>query len=212
MAADETGDRALRAWVFAREASIPLYYGSPQSTMDLARQAGAIAGNTLCGAVVRASALEARALAIQGRAQESEAATKRAETVFATLPEKEKATVAFGFTEAQLHFCASTALVSLGDAARAWPHQEEALRLYPAGAYVDPTLIAFDRAVSLIRDGDAVEGPRMASRALLDLPADRRTDHLITRGPAVAEAIPPRQRTNPAARDLFEVLNLRPKQ
>jgi hypothetical protein len=52
----------------------------------------------------------------------------------------------------------------------------------------------------------------MASRALLDLPADRRTDHLITRGPAVAEAIPPRQRTNPAARDLFEVLNLRPKQ
>ena len=210
LAADETGDRALRAWVFAREATIPLYYGSPQSTVDLARRARAIAGNTPCGAVVRASALEARALAMQGRAQESEAAMKRAEAVFATLPEKEKATVAFGFTEAQLQFCASTALVSLGDAARAWPLQEEALRLYPPGAYVDPTLIAFDRAVSLIRDVDTVEGPRMASRALLDLPTDRRTDHLLTRGRAVAETIPPRQRANPAARDLFDLLNQPP--
>ena len=37
MAADETGDRSLRAWVAVREALIPLYCGDPREAISPAR-------------------------------------------------------------------------------------------------------------------------------------------------------------------------------
>src|SRR6266536_1909514 len=43
-AADETGDRRLRAWVAAREALVPLYYGDPREAAALARAATDMAG------------------------------------------------------------------------------------------------------------------------------------------------------------------------
>ena len=43
-AADETGDRQLRAWVLAREALVPLYYGDPAESAAMAGGAADLAG------------------------------------------------------------------------------------------------------------------------------------------------------------------------
>src|SRR5690606_19796410 len=63
LAADETGDRALRAWVTAREALVPLYYGDPREALTLARKSRDLAGQTPCAARTMAPVVEARALA-----------------------------------------------------------------------------------------------------------------------------------------------------
>ena len=62
-AADETGDRHLRAWVAVREALVPLYYGDPAEASALARAGAGLAGRNPCVAGVMAPVLEARALA-----------------------------------------------------------------------------------------------------------------------------------------------------
>src|SRR5580693_1164889 len=67
-AADETGDRHLRAWVAIREAFVPLYYGDPAQAAAAARASADIAGHQPCVAGVMAPVLEARALARLARA------------------------------------------------------------------------------------------------------------------------------------------------
>src|SRR5215510_7021367 len=62
-AADETGDRDLRAWVAVREALVPLYYGDPAEASALARAGAGLAGRSPCAAAVMGPVLEARALA-----------------------------------------------------------------------------------------------------------------------------------------------------
>ena len=62
-AADETGDRHLRAWVAVREALVPLYYGDPAEACALARTGAGLAGRNMCVAAAMAPVLEARALA-----------------------------------------------------------------------------------------------------------------------------------------------------
>ncbi|HEX2315383.1 MAG TPA: XRE family transcriptional regulator, partial [Thermomonospora sp.] len=61
-AADETGDRALRAWVTVREALVPMYYGDPREALHLARKAQDLAGRAPSVAAAMAPAVEARAL------------------------------------------------------------------------------------------------------------------------------------------------------
>jgi hypothetical protein len=53
-AADETGDRHLRAWVVVREALAPLYYGNPAEASALARAGADLAGRNPCVAGVMA--------------------------------------------------------------------------------------------------------------------------------------------------------------
>ena len=47
-AADETGDRHLRAWVAVRESLVPLYYGDPAQAAAAARAAADLAGHQPC--------------------------------------------------------------------------------------------------------------------------------------------------------------------
>lgn len=68
-AADETGDRQLRAWVAVREALVPLYYGDPREAQALAGSAADLAGRHLCAAAVMAPVIEARAQARLAAAQ-----------------------------------------------------------------------------------------------------------------------------------------------
>ncbi len=62
-AADETGDRPLRAWVAVREALVPLYYGDPGQAAAAARASADLAGQRPCAANAMAPIVEARALA-----------------------------------------------------------------------------------------------------------------------------------------------------
>ncbi len=69
-AADETGDRQLRAWVTVRESLVPMYYGDPREALHLARKAQDLAYRTPGVAAAMAPAVEARALgmlAMRGR-------------------------------------------------------------------------------------------------------------------------------------------------
>jgi hypothetical protein len=93
-AADETGDRHLRAWVVVREALAPLYYGNPAEASALARAGADLAGRNPCVAGVMAPVIEARALAW--------AAARREDA-------------AFGYTERQLLFHEGDTRVMLGD-------------------------------------------------------------------------------------------------
>ena len=62
-AADETGDRQLRAWVAVREALVPLYYGDPGQAAAAARASADLAGQRPGVATAMAPIVEARALA-----------------------------------------------------------------------------------------------------------------------------------------------------
>ena len=68
-AADETGDRHLRAWVAVRESLVPLYYGDAAQAAAAARAAADLAGHQPSVAGVMAPVVEARALARGARAR-----------------------------------------------------------------------------------------------------------------------------------------------
>jgi transcriptional regulator with XRE-family HTH domain/tetratricopeptide (TPR) repeat protein len=207
LAADETGDRALRAWVPARESVLPLYYGDPAAAVALARQSRAIAGNTPCPAVSMAAAVEARAHARLGRREEAEAALRHAEHAFGRQPAA-AADTAFGYTERQLRFHAGSALTSLGEPGRAREHHDEALRLY-AGAQepLDTALIALERATGLV-SSDVRAGCQQACTVLRGLHPEHRTEIVLSKAREVLNAVPDRGREEPAAREFTEYLTL----
>lgn len=209
MAADESRERALRAWVIAREAFIPLYYGSPQSTIALTRQAQAVAGKTPCAAAAQALAIESRAWGLLGRANEVEQAVQRAQYIFSALPDNQKSDTALGYTERQLNFHIGSAYAQLGDS-RAFDYLSRARSLYSASEYLDPTLIALDWATGLVRgsDADIVEACRSAGEALRGLPFDMRSDQLMHRARQLMKILPAGKTRIPAVRELGEVAAL----
>src|ERR1700733_3081314 len=144
-AVDETGDRRLRAWVTAREALVPLYYGEPDESLRLAGAAVDLAGRQPCVAGAMALAVAARAaarMAGRGRRDALDQAMPmldRAHDTLGDLPEHERADTAFGFTERQLFFYEGDALVMLGDFQRAGRAFAQALRRYPAREFLDRT-------------------------------------------------------------------------
>ena len=113
-AADETGDRHLRAWVAVREALVPLYYGDPSEACALARTGAGLAGRNMCVAAAMAPVLEARALArvaarrggpakLQGL-RRVPALLDQAHDALARLAPPERGDTAFGYTERSAAF------------------------------------------------------------------------------------------------------------
>lgn len=213
-AADETGDRALRSWVVAREAAVPFYYGDPTKAIELARKSQHLAGMTPCAAAAFAPALEARAHARLARlgnvdaSNEAEKALFRAESAFARLPSGEQGDTAFGYTERQLRFHQGNTLTSLGASRRALETQEEALELYPSAVFLDRTLIRFDQATCYLQANDIEEGLRLGRQILLETPPGHRTDIVLRRARELGEVVPSSYTRLSAVRDFHEVLAL----
>lgn len=193
VAADETGDRALRAWVVVREAVVPLYYGDPAKAVELARRSQGLAGGTRCAASAMAPALEARARARLGHrdtTRDARQALQRAESALSRLPADEQADTAFGYTEHQLRFHQGNVLTHLGAAADAVRTQDEALRLYPESVTLDRTLIGFDRASCHLQRGE-VERALELGRDLVDtMPSGHRTDIVLNRARDLCGEVP----------------------
>ena len=158
-AADETGDRHLRAWVAVRESLVPLYYGDPAQAAAAARAAADLAGHQPCVAGVMAPVVEARALARLARARSgantrgdtggrggaggaevrrASAALDRAHEALDQLPEEERRDTVYGYTERQLLFHQGDALVTLGDNRGADDAFGQALRLYSSAEVPRP--------------------------------------------------------------------------
>lgn len=210
LAADEAGDAALSSWVRAQDAYTFYYGGAVPEAIAAAKEAQAIAGRTPCVGAVLAAALQARAHAVLGQGDETDAALRRAEAILAGLSPEDVAESAFGYNEAQLRFHEGNALTHLRDRSRVWEATDRALALYPASDYMDRTLIQLDRADCLIHDGEVTEGAAQVARTLLELPAQRRDGLIVQRARGLAQNAARRGGPTAAVRQLHELLELPP--
>jgi tetratricopeptide (TPR) repeat protein len=211
-AADETGDRALRAWVTAREALVPMYYGDPREALHLARKAQDQAGRVPCVAAAMAPAIEARALgqlALRGRIDAAPSARRalvRSRAVFEQLSKNDAADLAFGFTERQLAFYEGDTYTNLGDPHHAEEGLNHALTLYSSQERIDRTLVRLDRALCRVQLGEPDHALVLGQDAILELPAEHRSDMLMHRGRQLAAAVVQKHGDMPAVREFREVL------
>ena len=226
-AADETGDRHLRAWVAVRESLVPLYYGDPAQAAAAARASADLAGHQPCVAGVMAPVMEARALArlararsggglrgdIGGRggaggaeARRASAALERAHDALDQLPEEERWDTAFGYTERQLLFHQGDALVTLGDHRGADDAFGQALRLYAPAEFLDRSLVTLGQARCRLQAGEPEEALRLSQETLLSLPSQHRPGIVLRAARSLGEAVAAKHGDFPAVRDYREAL------
>ncbi len=185
IAADETGDRQLRAWVAAREALVPLYYGDPTEAAALASSAIDLAGRHPCAASVMAPVIEARARARLARVSargrraalhRARATLDRAADAITDLPVGLVRDTAFGYTERQLYFHMGDALVVLGDWQAANRAFSQAAQLYPTAEVLDCALVALGHARCLLESGEPVQALALGRDTVLGLPCEHHTE------------------------------------
>jgi tetratricopeptide (TPR) repeat protein len=226
-AADETGDRHLRAWVAVRESLVPLYYGDPAQAAAAARASADLAGHQPCVAGVMAPVMEARALARLTRARSgggirgdvggrggaggaevrrASAALDRAHEALDQLPEEERRDTAFGYTERQLLFHQGDALVTLGDHRGADDAFGQALRLYAPAEFLDRSLVTLGQARCRLQAGEPEEALRLSQHTLLGLPSQHRPGIVLRAARCLGEAVAARHGDFPAVRDYREAL------
>ncbi|MEU1089002.1 helix-turn-helix transcriptional regulator [Streptomyces sp. NPDC005892] len=207
LAADETGDRALRAWLLAREAVIPFYFGAPAAALALAERARLLAGATVCATAAWAPALEARALARLGRHREAQDAFKLAQGAFARLGATDTGDTAYGYTERQLVWHEGSMWTTIGDTRRAQRALHEARGLYGPEEHLDRALITMDEATSLIGVGEVSVACRETERLLLGLPSDHLTGIVVARARELLGVVPARAAITAPVRDLRALLD-----
>lgn len=216
MAADDTGDRALRAWVIAREALVPLYYGDPREALNLARKSRDLAGQTPCAAQAMAPVVEARALAMMSGAgrkdvvDQAKRALSRARAAFSQMTAADQDDSTFGYTERQLYFHQGDALVRLGQTMEADLILEQALTKYGPSDWLDPTFIRFDRAKCKLLEGDVDEALAIATATITGLGEGCKPDILIQRAYEVAKAVEAKAPDHPELPVFLEALRRGP--
>ncbi|MGD9482341.1 hypothetical protein WDH52_03630 [Streptomyces sp. TRM70308] len=116
-------------------------------------------------------------------------------------------------TDACLPPCPSHGCLAPGDARRwvtclakrasrtPWPPRR-------GDAGIDPALLHIEAAICLARDRDTTEACRLAAATYLRIEAKHRTPIVEERAREVINALPPSSRSNPAVRDLTDVLAL----
>jgi hypothetical protein len=194
-AADETGDRSLRAWVTARESLVPMYYGDPREALHLARKAQDLAGRSPSPAGAMAPAVEARALgmlAARGRGDAGPSARRalgRGRAVWEQLRTDQTTETVFGFTDRQLSFYEGDSYTNLGD----YQHGEEvlsyALTILPGSDYIDRTLVRLDRAHCKLQGGHPDAAAASGFETVAALPPEHRSNLLMHRARQLGAAI-----------------------
>jgi len=215
-AADETGDRHLRAWVAAREALVPLYYGDPAEACALARTGAGLAGRNVCVAAAMAPVLEARAMArvsarrggpakLQGLRRVS-GLIDNAHDALARLPEAERGDTAFGYTERQLLFHEGDTLVTLGNAEGAERAFTRALRLYSADEILDRSLATLGLAQCRLEADEPEEALRLSRDTVLGVPREHRSEIMVRAARSLGDSVAGRHGDFLAVREYREAL------
>ena len=215
-AADETGDRHLRAWVAVREALVPLYYGDPAEASALARAGAGLAGRNPCVAGVMAPVLEARALAWAAARREDAStgpALSRVRTLLAPahealsrLPAAEQGDTAFGYTERQLLFHEGDTLVMLGDHEGAEKAFTWSLDLYAPDEILDRSLISLGLARCRLEADEPGEALRLALDTLLAVPREHRSEIMLRSARLLADTVAVRHGEQRAVREYRQAL------
>ncbi|GAA3642178.1 hypothetical protein GCM10022224_000620 [Nonomuraea antimicrobica] len=216
-AADETGDRALRAWICARESLVPLYFGDAREALTLAKKSRDLAGSTPCPAQAMAPVVEARALATMAATDnnkeivdQARRALARARSAFAHMKPEDKEDLAFGYTEKQLYFYQGDVLTKLGQTIEAEVVLDQALDKYEDHV-LDQTLIRLDQAHCRLIDGDVKEAVAIGIKALTLLGDEYLTDFIVRPALALEQAIMSRDADAPRIGE-FRALIRRPRQ
>lgn len=208
-AADDSGNRELRARVRAQAAMLPFYYGPLEAAVSLAREARIICRGIPSATAAFASAAEARALAKLGDAEGAETALRHAAAAFEQSGSGGASdNEAFGFPERRLRLYESGTLTALGRTTQARRAQEAALNLYPTKTGIDPALLSLEAAICLAYDRSPTEACQLAGSTLLGITPEHRTPIVRERAQEVIKALPPALRGGPAARQLREILAL----
>ncbi|GLW65496.1 hypothetical protein Arub01_37400 [Actinomadura rubrobrunea] len=212
-AADETGDRALQAWVTVRESLVPMYYGDPREALHLARKAQDLAGRGPSVAGAMAPAVEARALgmlALRGRTDAAPSARRalvRGRAVFDQLSKENTSDLVFGFTERQMAFYEGDTYTNLGDHQHGDEVLSRALTLYSPNDRVDMTLVRLDRAACKLHAGHPDAALQEGQAAILDLPSEHRSDILVHRARQLGAAVRAKHGEIPQLKDFYEALS-----
>lgn len=193
-AASEAGDREYEAWTYARESFFLLHYGGPRDqAVRYTRLARTVAGSLPCAAAVMAPTVEARALAALDAENDAlRALNDAADALDLARPDQQRGL--FGWSYQQMIFSEGRTLTTLGRTGDAIAAQDQALRGFPAGEFLDPTLVRLDRAQALIRDGDVTEGCRLGTHVLGNLPPEYRSLLITSWADDALAAIPPLRR------------------
>ncbi|MGW3774460.1 hypothetical protein [Actinomadura verrucosospora] len=208
-AADDTGDPYLRALVRAHEAMLPYYYGDPTETVSLAREAQALGRAKPSSPTALAAAAEARALARIGDHQGAISSLTRAQRLFSQIKERNNGALAFDFTEQRLYLYMSGTHAYLPDLQRAEAVHDAASALcHPTSPNIDPALVKLDRAATFARNSREAEACELATRTLLELPAEQRTTIVFVRARDVRSALPAHRQRNRALNTFEEALAL----
>lgn len=231
-AAFGTGERGLRAWVLAREALVPLYYGDPAEALRLARQAQNLAGYQPSAAAAMAPAVQARALAQlawrdllttprpwgglencdkpQTAYRQAEQALAQGRRILDQLPDPSAQTLMLGFPKRQMLFYEGDVYTGFG----AYLHGDQALaralELYSPTEVVDRTLVRLDQAACALHAGDPAQAAQMAQTAIVDLAPHHRTPLLIRRARQLADSVLRMHGDLDALTELDQMLNSTP--
>ncbi len=215
-AADETGDRHLRAWVAVREALVPLYYGDPAEASALARAGAGLAGSNPCVAGVMAPVLEARALAWAAARRDDTgggSALRRVKTLItpvhealARLPATERGDTAFGYTQRQLLFHEGDTLVMLGDHRGAEEAFACSLDEYAPDEILDRSLISLGLARCRLEADEPEEALRRGLDTLLAVPREHRSEIMMRTARSLADTVAVRHGEQRAVREYREAL------
>jgi tetratricopeptide (TPR) repeat protein len=205
-AAEQAGDRTLQAWVIARKAMVPLNFGAPRASADLAQQARRIAGKGETAAAALAAAVAARAYALAGRVEQADSALRDADAIAGALPASERVDTWFGHCEQKHHVHLSHALTALGETKRARESQRHALALSAPTSTLTRTLLRLDAAACDHRDGRTLDACQAATAALAEVPARFRTGLTRHRAVDLYRRVPASLQGAAEARAFAEVL------
>jgi transcriptional regulator with XRE-family HTH domain len=211
IAATEADDAVTYSWVLAQEAYGHFYSDDPTEAVSVAQHAQAVVPTTPCVGAALAAALEARAQAALGRADETQAALRQAEALVSGLGMETAEPSAFTYNEAQLRFHESNALTHLGATKAAWLAQDRALELVAPSDFMDRSFTHLDRAMCLAVEGDASGASAHARDTLLRLSTAERQGIISGRAQQIIHALPSRQRVLSPVQDLYDLLMVDPQ-
>lgn len=182
LAADETGDRQLRAWVATCEGIA--YFWDPQLTgraVSQCEEARAIAGSTPSPAAAFANSVQARVCARLGRRREALDAIHRAEAIFERLSPAQTGPSRLGFYEVRLRYDQENALTRIGEYQTAMDVQQRHFSIDRGESFIESAMVTLDRANCLISLNEVEEGCAVARRRLLAMPSWRRCGVILLR-------------------------------
>ncbi len=169
-AAEDAGDRQMLGWVLARQAMLPLNYGSPQVATGLAERARAAAGRAATPAAALATAVSARALAAAGQRERAIQAVRATRDIAARLEVSGRTDTWFGYPDQKHHVHLSQALTLIGDTRQARAEQAAAFALTDPRSVLTRGLLELDQAACACLDGDQRAAADVAVATWVSLP------------------------------------------